>query len=41
VVGAVAKLFELRAVRAENPARAGVSTKPHDGVLVELRIRGE
>ena len=39
VVGAVVKLFELRAVNAENPARAGVSTKPRDGVLVELRIR--
>jgi cytochrome P450 len=39
VVGAVIKLFELRAVHAENPARAGVSTKPRDGVLVELRPR--
>ncbi len=39
VVGAVVKLFELRAVRPENPARAGVSTKPADGVLVELRVR--
>lgn len=39
VVGAVVKLFELRAVHTENPARAGVSTKPADGVLVELRAR--
>lgn len=39
VVGAVIKLFELRAVRHENLPRAGVSTKPADGVLVELRVR--
>lgn len=39
VVGAVIKLFEIRAVNPENPARAGVSTKPADGVLVELRPR--
>jgi len=39
VVGAAIKLFELRAVQAENPARAGVSTKPADGVLVELHER--
>lgn len=39
VVGAVVKMFELRAVRTENGARAGVSTKPRDGVDVELRIR--
>lgn len=39
VVGAVVKLFELRAVERENPPRAGVSTKPADGVLVELRLR--
>lgn len=41
VVGAVIKLFELRATRPENPARAGVSTKPVDGVRVELRLRRE
>ncbi len=41
VVGAVVKLFELRAVERENPARAGVSTKPADGVLVNLRVRAE
>lgn len=40
VVGAVVKLFELRAVHPDNAARAGVSTKPADGVLVELRVRG-
>ncbi|MFI4883037.1 MAG: cytochrome P450 [Phycisphaerales bacterium JB064] len=39
VVGAIIKLFELRAVKPANPPRAGVSTKPLDGVLVELRIR--
>ncbi len=39
VVGAVVKLFHLRAVSQENAARAGVSTKPADGVLVELRLR--
>lgn len=41
VVGAVVKLFELRAVTSDNHARAGVSTKPADGVLVELRARQE
>jgi len=40
VVGAVIKLFELKAVTKENDARAGVSTKPADGVRVELRVRG-
>jgi cytochrome P450 len=39
VVGAVIKLFNLRAVNLPNPPRAGVSTKPADGVLVELSIR--
>jgi len=39
LVGAVVKLFELRAPSPENPAKAGVSTKPSDGVLVDLRIR--
>ena len=39
VVGAVIKLFELRAPTPQNPAKAGVSTKPLDGVLVDLRIR--
>ncbi|MCA9280261.1 MAG: cytochrome P450 [Phycisphaeraceae bacterium] len=39
VVGAVVKLFELTAVESEISAYAGVSTKPADGVLVNLRIR--
>jgi cytochrome P450 len=39
VVGAFVKLFRFKAVNAENPARAGVSTKPRDGVLVELELR--
>jgi cytochrome P450 len=39
VVGAFVKLFQFRAVHPDNPARAGVSTKPADGVLVELSLR--
>jgi cytochrome P450 len=39
VVGTCVKLFRFEAVNGENPARAGVSTKPRDGVLVELRPR--
>jgi cytochrome P450 len=39
VVGAFVKLFRFQALRPENPARAGVSTKPADGVLVELELR--
>jgi cytochrome P450 len=39
VVGAFVKLFRFRAVSEKNPARAGVSTKPLDGVLVELELR--
>jgi cytochrome P450 len=39
VVGGLVKLFEFEAVNADNPARAGVSTKPADGVLVDLRER--
>jgi cytochrome P450 len=38
-VGAFVKLFRFRAVHAENEVRAGVSTKPADGVLVELELR--
>ncbi|MFI4871750.1 MAG: cytochrome P450 [Phycisphaerales bacterium JB061] len=41
VVGACVKLFQFEAVHAENAARAGVSTKPADGVRVELRPRKE
>jgi len=37
VVGAAVKLFEFEALREDCPARAGVSTKPDDGVLVKLR----
>jgi cytochrome P450 len=39
VVGAFVKLFRFKAVNAQNHARAGVSTKPADGVLVELDPR--
>jgi cytochrome P450 len=39
VVGAFVKLFRFKAVHAENPPRAGVSTKPLDGALVELELR--
>jgi|GEM_PF-382228 len=41
VVGAVVKLFRFSAVSPENTAKAGVSTKPDDGVLVELHRREE
>ncbi len=41
VVGAFVKLFRFVAVNPDNPARAGVSTKPADGVLVELRLRNQ
>lgn len=39
VVGVFVKLFRFRAVHARNEARAGVSTKPADGTLVELELR--
>jgi cytochrome P450 len=39
VVGAFVKLFRFQAVTSENPPRAGVSTKPLDGTLVELELR--
>jgi cytochrome P450 len=39
VVGACVKLFTFSAVHEDAPARAGVSTKPLDGVLVHLRPR--
>jgi cytochrome P450 len=39
VVGAFVKLFRFHAVNAENPARAGVSTKPLDGTLIDLELR--
>src|SRR6266581_859178 len=36
VVGAVVKIFKFTAVGKETQAKAGVSTKPADGVLVDL-----
>ncbi len=39
VVGAVVKLFRFTAAHPNTAARAGVSTKPADGVLVDLEIR--
>jgi cytochrome P450 len=39
VVGAFVKMFTFSAVNSDNPARAGVSTKPADGTLVELELR--
>lgn len=39
VVGVFVKLFRFRAIHAELPVRAGVSTKPADGTLVELELR--
>lgn len=39
VVGAFVKMFRFTAVNADNPAKAGVSTKPLDGTFVELERR--
>lgn len=39
VVGAFVKLFKFRAVHPNCPAKAGVSTKPADGVLIDLELR--
>lgn len=39
VVGAFVKLFRFRAVHANNAVRAGVSTKPADGALLDLELR--
>jgi len=39
VVGAVVKIFKFKAVGERTEARAGVSTKPGDGVLVDLELR--
>jgi len=39
VVGAFVKLFRFKAVHERTVARAGVSTKPADGVLVDLSLR--
>jgi len=38
-VGAFVKMFRFRAVEAEYRVKAGVSTKPADGALVELELR--
>ncbi len=39
VVGAFVKIFRFAAVNAETRSRAGVSTKPADGALVDLELR--
>lgn len=39
VVGAFVKLFRFHAVDSKNEPKAGVSTKPSDGTLVELQLR--
>jgi len=39
VVGVFVKLFRFRAVHSKNDVKAGVSTKPADGTLVELELR--
>jgi cytochrome P450 len=40
-VGAFVKMFRFRAVEEGYAVKAGVSTKPGDGGLVELELRGE
>ena len=37
--GAFVKLFKFKAENPENPAKAGVSTKPVDGALADLELR--
>lgn len=39
VVGAIVKMFRFKAMNSTCEARAGVSTKPADGTLVELQLR--
>jgi cytochrome P450 len=39
VVGAVVKMFKFTAANERTQAKAGVSTKPADGVLVDLELR--
>jgi cytochrome P450 len=39
VVGAFVKIFKFTAVDAQPHVKAGVSTKPADGVLVDLALR--
>ena len=41
VVGAVVKMFKFTAVAESTQAKAGVSTKPADGVLVDLELRSQ
>jgi cytochrome P450 len=41
VVGAIVKTFRFSAVHADSPAKAGVSTKPVDGALVNLELRSQ
>jgi len=40
VVGAFVKMFKFKAANAENHAKAGVSTKPLNGTVVDLELRG-
>jgi cytochrome P450 len=39
VVGAVVKIFKFKAINERAESKAGVSTKPADGVLVDLELR--
>lgn len=39
VVGAFVQMFKFKAENPANPAKAGVSTKPLDGTLVDLELR--
>lgn len=39
VVGAIVKVFRLRAATERTGVRAGVTTKPDDGTLVDLELR--
>lgn len=41
VVGAAVKLFKFDAVQPHPAVKAGVSTKPADGVLVDLELRSD
>ena len=41
VVGAFVKMFAFTAPNAENHAKAAVSTKPADGCLIRLALRGD
>jgi cytochrome P450 len=39
IVGAFVKLFKFNAVNLDAPPKAGISTKPLDGTLVDLELR--